>query len=213
MMRSESRLLRLQHIHQGLMILGVLVGLNACQEPATPKPRGYFRIATGEPEYTPTSTDCPVRFARAVDCRLESVVQEAVGRAEENGGRSGEACWFNLAYPQWNARLHFTYLPVQGNLDKLLQEAHDMTFSHDIKSSGIGKRRFSFPEHRVHGLMFELDGPVATPLQFLATDSTHHFLRAALYFEHVPNPDSIAPAYDRIAKDVVHLIETLEWNP
>jgi gliding motility-associated lipoprotein GldD len=144
---------------------------------------------------------------------LESVAQEEGERAERKGGQVAEVCWFNLAYPQWKARLHFTYMPVRGNLDKLMQEAHDMTFSHEIKSSGIGKRRYSFPERGVYGLMFELDGPVATPLQILATDSSNHFLRGALYFEHVPNPDSIAPAYDRIAKDVVHLIETLEWKP
>ena len=195
-------------------ILGVVVlGFSACQDPPVPRPRGYFRIATEAPQYLSAAPECPVQFERAADSRLEAV--RAVGEGGDGGGKgaNGGGCWFNLAYPQWNARLHFTYLPVRGNLDTLLQEAHDMTFSHDIKSSGIGKRRFTFPEHDVAGLMFELDGPVATPLQFLATDSSRHFLRAALYFEHVPNPDSIAPAYQRIAADVVHLIETLEWKP
>lgn len=191
----------------------LLLGLQACQDPPFPRPRGYFRIETAAPQYTSAAPECPVQFERATDSRLETVRPANQGDIGKKSGDNGEGCWFNLAYPQWNARLHFTYLPVRGNLDTLLQEAHDMTFSHDIKSSGIGKRRFTFPEHDVAGLMFELDGPVATPLQFLATDSSRHFLRAALYFEHVPNPDSIAPAYQRIAGDVVHLIETLEWKP
>ncbi len=188
-----------------------LAGLLAtgCQDPPMPRPRGYFRLDVPEATFAPKTTPCPVHFEAPTDCRVESVLDQAAPPLQEKG----LSCWFNLAYPQWKARLHCTYFPLQGDLETRLKEAHDMTFSHDIKSSGIAKRRFTFPDHRVHGLLYELDGPVATPLQFFATDSVNHFLRAALYFEHVPNPDSIAPAYDRIALDVIHLIETLEWNP
>jgi gliding motility-associated lipoprotein GldD len=81
-----------------------------------------------------------------------------------------------------------------------------------MKASGIAAKGFDFPENQVSGLLYELSGPVATPLQFLATDSTQHFLRGSVYFNHVPNPDSIAPALEQVKKDLIRLIETLEWE-
>lgn len=186
----------------GLLAIG-------CQDPPLPRPKGYFRLEVPEATFVPKTTPCPLQFEAPTDSRVESAAVPPTSPSPEEG----QNCWFNLAYPQWKARLHCTYIPLRGDLETRLQEAHDMTFGHEIKSSGIAKRRFDFPEHRVHGLVYELDGPVATPLQFFATDSLNHFLRAALYFEHAPNPDSIAPAYNRIAQDVIHLIETLEWTP
>jgi gliding motility-associated lipoprotein GldD len=94
----------------------------------------------------------------------------------------------------------------------MMEDGHKMVFAHEAKATGIAAQRFDFPENNVSGLFYELSGPVATPLQFVATDSTNHFLRGSLYFLHVPNPDSIAPALEHVTKDVVHLIETLKWE-
>ena len=60
--------------------------------------------------------------------------------------------------------------------------------------------------------MYNLQGPVASPIQFFATDSCEHFLRGSLYLYHSPNPDSLQPSLAHIEKDIVHLIETLAWN-
>ena len=53
---------------------------------------------------------------------------------------------------------------------------------------------------------------MATPLQFYITDSTQHFMRGSLYFNHRPNPDSTAPVLDRMEADVRKLMETLRWS-
>jgi hypothetical protein len=57
-----------------------------------------------------------------------------------------------------------------------------------------------------------LSGPVASPLQFFATDSTNHFLRGSLYFDHSPNPDSLKPSLAHVEQDIIHLIESLAWT-
>ncbi len=44
------------------------------------------------------------------------------------------------------------------------------------------------------------------------TDSINHILAGALYFYAKPNYDSIIPALKYIEKDMVRLIETIEWN-
>ena len=60
--------------------------------------------------------------------------------------------------------------------------------------------------------MSEVTGNAASPLQFYLTDSIHHFVNGALYFEVQPNYDSILPAVKFIEKDIKHLMETLEWK-
>ena len=60
--------------------------------------------------------------------------------------------------------------------------------------------------------MYEITGNAASPYQFIATDSTKHFLRAALYFNVYPNKDSLAPAFKFIKQDIVHLMESIEWK-
>ena len=59
---------------------------------------------------------------------------------------------------------------------------------------------------------FKVVGNAASQLQFFLTDSIHHFMIGSLYFYSRPNYDSLLPALDYIEKDVIHLMETLEWK-
>ena len=67
-------------------------------------------------------------------------------------------------------------------------------------------------EKSVYGVLYEIKGNAASSVQFYATDSTKHFLRGALYFNTVPNKDSLAPAIQFVEEDIIHLIETLSWK-
>ena len=60
--------------------------------------------------------------------------------------------------------------------------------------------------------MFNVVGDAASQIQFFLTDSTHNFLIGSLYFYAKPNYDSILPALKYIEKDIIKLIETLEWD-
>jgi gliding motility-associated lipoprotein GldD len=62
------------------------------------------------------------------------------------------------------------------------------------------------------GIFFTLKGNTATANQFFLTDSTHHFLRGALYFDATPNEDSLKIVNDFLKKDLEHLINTLKWR-
>jgi len=44
------------------------------------------------------------------------------------------------------------------------------------------------------------------------TDSTRNFFRGALYFNNVPNKDSIAPMENYIREDVIRIMESFEWK-
>jgi len=64
----------------------------------------------------------------------------------------------------------------------------------------------------VFGVVYDIEGAAASPMQFFLMDSTSHFLRGALYFNHRPNPDSIAPVLEFIRADVMQLSQSLIWT-
>jgi gliding motility-associated lipoprotein GldD len=184
-----------------LIYLLVSFVLVACSSNPIPKPRGYFRIELKDKDYITYQSDCPVELEIPVYSKIELFPSE-----------STDSCWFNLYFPRHKARIHLTYLSIHGDLDKYLEDAYQFAFKHEMKANAIKSKSVSFPEKQVNGLVYELTGNVASPLQFYVTDSAHHFLRGALYFNHKPNPDSIAPVLDYLTDDVIHLMETINWR-
>ena len=60
--------------------------------------------------------------------------------------------------------------------------------------------------------MCEISGNAASQIQFHVTDSSKHFLKGSLFFYSKPNYDSILPAVEYIKKDMIQMLETLQWN-
>ena len=76
----------------------------------------------------------------------------------------------------------------------------------------IKMQAYSNPEASVYGSLFMLDGESASPLQFMLTDSVLHFFRGALYYDCIPNADSLAPVTRYLKQDIVELIQSFEWK-
>jgi len=120
--------------------------------------------------------------------------------------------WLKIQYPKLKASIDITYKSVNNNLHELLSDAEKLVFKHAVKAEQIIPKDFVNKEKRVFGSFYEITGNAASNLQFHATDSTHHFIKGSLYFYARPNYDSILPAVDYIKKDVLKLMETLEWK-
>ncbi len=189
----------------GLTLLVAMTSLQGCDEPPVPKPRGYHRIEFPAFEYASYTHPCGVSFEVPVYSKIERI---------ERGAPEAGICWFNCAVPRFSAKLHCTLMPLaeEAQFVSLVEDAHQMVFSHEMKAAGIRTQQFDFPERNVSGVLYTLQGPVASPIQFFATDSVAHFLRGSLYFDHAPNPDSLKPSLAHIEQDIVHLIETLAWT-
>lgn len=175
-------------------------GLIGCSETPVPLPRGYFRIELPAASYAPAAS-----APSGLSFELPSYAR--VGTVETRA----DAAFFTLDFLPLDAQVFVAHFPLRGDLDAHLAAVHEEVGTHEIKASGIGRRRFAFPEHRVYGVMFDLEGPVATPVHVFATDSVAHFVHATLYFNHRPNPDSIAPSLQRVQADLQHWVETLRW--
>ncbi len=176
--------------------------LQGCGNPSIPKPEGYFRIELPNKSFRSVELDCSLRIDKPEYSTVEFV----------NTKKSGDACWFNLRFSQFNARLHCTQIEVRDNLIDLMEDAQEMVFSHDLKSNGISRIRISDEEKRLNGVLYHIDGPVATPVQFFVTDSSSHFLRGSLYFNHAPNPDSTAPVVNRLIMDIEQIMKSVSWE-
>lgn len=191
--------------------MGLLIFLcTACQgdEAITPKPRMYPKINFPAQEYTVfQSAGCPMQFDIPVHARM---VKDS-GFFEKS--MLGE-CWFDLLLDTLNASLHCSYLPIRkkDELGNLINDAFDLAGKHNIKANARRESVIS-NANGVGGLFFEIDGPVATPIQFFLTDSTKHFFRASLYFNAKVNPDSTAPVLQFVRKDIEKMLETFAWTP
>ncbi len=188
-----------------------LLGLTACSnEPVpAPRPRAYPKVVYPQKQYQPLDAGyCPFTFSYPSYTRIE---QQKLFFDE----RPAHDCWFDVYYPQFDARIHFSYYPIGQagkDLNQLWQDAFELADWHNKRANYIDELRINRPEAKVSGIAFEMKGAAASPYQFFVTDSTNHFVRAALYFNTQSRPDSLAPVIQFVKEDIVHLLETFQWQ-
>lgn len=183
-----------------LLLAGLALVLWSCSNNAVPKPRGHFRIDLPEKEYTRFDSTCPFTFEYPV----YSVIRKEPG--------ADRYCWFNLEFPEYRGRLHLSYMDVSNNLKLLIDDAHTLAYKHSVKADAIEEKLWNNSEKNVYGIIYLISGNAASSVQFFVTDSLSHYLRGSLYFDTQPDKDSLAPVIDFFREDIVHLIETLEWE-
>ena len=183
--------------------------LSACgEEPVfTPKPRAFPRVVYPEKAYQQFDKDyCNFTFEYPVYAE----VQKDTTFFDE---RPPHPCWFDLYFPDFNGRLHCSYVEMPGpeKLEELKTDAFELADWHNKRANYIDEMIIDKGDG-VSGFAFLIEGPAASPFQFYLTDSTAHFLRGSLYFNTEARPDSLAPVYKFIEEDLVHMIETFEWT-
>jgi len=177
-------------------VLIVVLLLAACSEEPIPKPRAFLSLNYKKAVYEKLSLRRPYAF---------EVPQGAVILDEPRN-------WLKIQYPVQRASLDITYREIDDNLEELITESEKLVFKHTLKAEKISARTYSNDDKIVFVTLHEITGNAASQIQFHITDSTHHFLKGALFFKIKPNYDSILPGVNHIKKDILHLIETFEWN-
>lgn len=187
----------------GVVVVFIITLLCSCTEKTyIPKPRGYFNIETPTVEYVKFDTGCFYTM---------EVSKHAVMMASTDVKAQGK-CWYNVVYPKFDATIYLTYDPIQNNLKKYVDDSHDLVYKHVVKSTGIQEALITDTASKVYGMKYKIEGDAACPYQFYLTDSTHHFFRAAMYFNFKPNYDSLTQVVNFIEADMDHMIQTFEWK-
>jgi len=168
-----------------------------------PKPKGYFRINFPKKEYRNFVSNCPFTF--------EYPVYADMVKDEE---KNAQPCWNNLNFSQFNGQLHLTYHGVFSAKDynMMTEAARTLAMKHTIRASAIDQKLINYPDRKVYGIYYAIEGNTASSVQFFLTDSVNHYFRGALYFNERPQYDSIQPVVKFIKKDIDRLIETFKWK-
>lgn len=193
-----------------IFLLCLIFVLASCEEVIySPKPRGYPRVIYPQKTYQDFTEDyCAFTFKYPE----YGIIQQDESYFDESPAHD---CWFDIYFPAFDSRIYCSYVPINQNnpAEKLKIDAFKMADWHLKKATYKEEIPFR-KENNVKGMLFEVEGPVASHLQFYLTDSLEqeHFLRGALYFNTQARPDSLAPVYAFVKKDIEQLLETFEWK-
>lgn len=180
-----------------ITVLTLFFLFSSCTEKDTlPKPKAQLSLQYPKSNYSLFKSKCAFSF-------------EFSDLAKAN---IKDKCWVTLNYPHLKASIEITYMPIKNNLKALLQDAEKLTYSHAIKADAISSQPYLNPTKKVYATLYKVTGNAASQLQFHATDSIKNFLTGAVYFNSVPNYDSIYPAVAYLEKEIRHLVESIIWN-
>ena len=177
--------------------------LSACKEDVyTPKPKGYYRIELPQHAYQSFDTNYPYQFEYS---KYAFILPDK--------SKNSEPYWINMVYPSLNATVFVSYKQADDNIDTMINDSKKFVSEQIKKADDIIEYYIYDSVNHVYGTSYDILGnQVACPYQFWLTDKDKHFFRAALYFNHTPNNDSLSPVIDYIKTDIVHLMETFRWK-
>ncbi len=184
------------------LFLIVFLILWSCETHYLPKPKGYNHIVLPSVSYTQLMGTRPYTFEYSTHAKI---LKDTSWIAEPN--------WIHIYYPYFDANVQLTYKPINSDssVQDYLNDSFRLTGKHQVKATAIDEKILFLKNGNVASVS-ELSGEVPSPFQFHITDSVTHFLRGALYFNMSTKNDSLGPAIAFIKSDLVHLLNTLEWN-
>ncbi|WP_410222003.1 gliding motility lipoprotein GldD [Pedobacter sp.] len=186
-----------------LFLLTLLVSSCGNDHVSTPKPKGYSRLYFPEKRYRLYDAEAPYSFEYPVYASLSN-----------DQDKNAKKWWKNMNFTQFNGVLHLTYYENFSAKDynEMTENARVLAMKHTIKADLIDQKRINYPDKKVYGIYYSIEGNTASSVQFFLTDSLHHYLRGALYFNERPQYDSIQPVINFIKQDIDKMIATFKWK-
>lgn len=190
-----------KHLLFVITLFAFFATIVGCGKASIPRPYGYYRVDLPPHNYQKfDSASLPYSFEKSTIAIIKPHL--------ENDGQY----WIDIIYPSLNASIYCSYKPVHFDLLNLLEDTRKIVYKHTVRADAIDEKIYENREKKVYGILYDLAGNTASQVQFILTDSTKHFFRAALYFENIPNKDSIAPMAEYVKKDLIKMMESFEWK-
>ncbi|MCF0061400.1 gliding motility lipoprotein GldD [Dyadobacter chenwenxiniae] len=181
----------------------VLASCSKKEERYVPKPKGFNRLDLPPHAYQKLTQPHPYTFEI-------SKFAEALPDTFRTAGKD----WIFINYPQFKANIQITYKEIGNNpalLKSYIDDSYKLASKHQIRASAIQEQRVMSKTGKT-AILFKIEGDVPSPYQFYTTDSTKHFMRGAIYFPTATKNDSLAPVIDYLQKDMIQLLNTLDWR-
>ncbi len=180
-----------------LLLFFILSACNNGNRPI-PKPPTFLRVDLPKKEYTIYKNEA---------CNYSFPINKAYGVKDVEGS----PCHKDIHLGKLNGIIHFSFIKMKEPLSVYVNYVNDKVDEHKIKATAINDYKFIDSTDRIYGILFELEGDVASPFQFYLTDSTKYFASGAVYFNSVPNYDSLKPTLNYLKEDLNKLIEEFKW--
>ena len=98
------------------------------------------------------------------------------------------------------------------SFEESLQNFYMFLEPHRKKSNQISVKEFISADNKRFAKVFEMRGPVASPLQFYITDSINNFLFGSMNLTEKSDYDSIYPSIMYVKNDILSIIESVNWE-
>lgn len=125
-----------------------------------------------------------------------------------------DSCWVDLRFPSYSLTWHITHrhVPRSGkSRSQHYEEYRRLVYKHTQKATQITETPIQGPTGQ--GILFETYGEVGTPAQVFYYDSLEqNVVMLSFYFRTAEKNDSLAPVIDYMKGQVLHAVETLEWQ-
>ena len=198
----------------------------SCNSTYTSKKQGYYKIDFPKRQYIKfDKPGFPYSFEYPVYATIEQ--QDSVSSNQ----KGNDPYSINIDFSSLNGKIYMTYKIIgetsiyqvknagggyrdsigKNIFQNLVNDCYNLTYKNDVKANSIEDSVMHTPNN-ITGIFFRLSGSVATAKQFFLSDTTHNFLRGALYFDATPNEDSLRPVNDFLQEDMKHIINTLQWR-
>ncbi len=183
-------------------LFALTIGITSCKnENPVPKPPTYLKTNFPDHKYKRQQGECGYSFDLNQTYKLKNVYDST----------QKKTCHKDIDLGPLNGTIHFSFIEMDKPLSVYVNYSNDKVDEHKLKASAIIDKRFVRPNERVFGTFFELQGNVASPFHFYLTDSTSKFVSGVVYFNTVPNYDSLKPSLEYLKTDLLHLIESFKW--
>lgn len=184
----------------------ILIFTTCCTHDNIPREKAYPKFYFPEKSYKKYTSECGFNFEIPTYVTIENKDSFRNQRLET------DSCWFNVVYPELNAKIHFSYKYYDNPevLTKLLEDSYKLTSKHMSKATFIKDSVIDLPH--LKGFIYTVGGNAASDKQFILTDYKHQFIRGAIYFSCKPNYDSLKPAIDFVDHDIYHMISTFKFQ-
>ena len=208
-----------------LLFFSISLLLFSCNSPYVSKKRGYFNIELPKRSYQQFAREgFPYSFEYPA---YANIIKDTTffDTNPEN------PYWVNIDFPQFHSRIFLSYKIIGGKalykikqsdgtykdslgtnyFDKIVNDAFTLTNKNNVVSNSINDSLIH-TSNGISGVFFKVGGNAATSKQFFLTDTVKNFIRGALYFDVVPNADSLKPVQDFLQVDMDHIINTFKWR-
>ncbi len=164
-----------------------------------PRPMGFHRLELPEHQYQKFACDaCPMAFEYPTYGTLFVMPEDS--------------CVLNIDFPELACKWHITY----EELDSIkyperqaFEKYRSMIYRHSQKGR-VYESQIDAPAG--YGTLFEIYGEVPTSAQFYITNGEDLAVENSFYFATAMRNDSLKPVIKHIKADLMHMIESLEWN-